>query len=949
MFRYSLILAIFTFIFFGSSIAYGAEAESDDNTIQLTWGSFDPLASDPEIASDWAQDGRAATSTSYRLVQFERPLTAADRDSLQGMGVSLIAYVPQLTYIVHTADPVSADLLNTLDWVRWVGDYAPAFRVEPTVVEAYDTAKTSRQASTAILIVTLFPQASVDAVSADFVALGATVLGSITDESQSSLQIEADLQLLPQLAAVDGVNWIDFQPDAQTQNMVATEITGVNAVRNTTTVPGLFGAGQVIAVADTGLDLGINDPSQLHDDFEDGAGNSRVISLIDNANDGAEDNTGHGTHVAGTVLGNGARSGSDPLNNNFANSQAGVAPQASLIMQAIGSDSGALSGIPWYLPWMFLEASTPVDGQSAKIHSNSWGIPNSNGIYSGYSKDIDTYMWNNPEFLIVFAAGNEGHNGAQSIMAPATAKNALSVGATDNSVESPHILSNYSGRGPTRDGRIKPDLVAPGTGILSTASAQKFDTDYIPYFGTSMATPHVSGAAALIREYLANNGHATPSSALVKGMLINGTHDLALDPTSNVTVTRPTNEAGWGLLDVANSVGVTGGRSVQYWDSLATNPANQSTALNTGDVATHAITVHNSSQPLNITLAWTDYPGTTAANGALVNDLDLHLVAPDGTIIYPNHANSGTVGDNYDHVNNVVGIDIDAPQLGAYEIVVRGYNVAMSSQPYALIVSGGLEEDPNICEQPIDGPGLYNLCDIGVALDVTEAVDITAVRVEVINTPANTLIDPSLMLDRYYRVTTVSDNPAAVLSANAIFNYAGDNRRDLNNIIASSLSAHQFIEDSWQIHAPDALDQANSTLTVEAVALTGSSDWGFATSTPTAVTLSSLSASGNASDLAMNLSADFLANILSATDSDVALALADSLTATESDNAFSFANNLTENLTATESDNAFSFANNLTNNLSAATAFLFANFLTVILTPLFGLMMVITAVAVVRK
>ena len=175
--------------------------------------------------------------------------------------------------------------------MSWVGDYAPAFRVEPTVVEAYDTAKTTRQASTAILIVTLFPQANVEAVSADFASLGATVLGSITDESQSSLQIEADLQLLPQLAAVDGVNWIDFQPDAETQNMVATEITGVNTVRNTTTVPGLFGAGQVIAVADTGLDLGINDPSQLHDDFEDGAGNSRVIALIDNANEGAEDHT----------------------------------------------------------------------------------------------------------------------------------------------------------------------------------------------------------------------------------------------------------------------------------------------------------------------------------------------------------------------------------------------------------------------------------------------------------------------------------------------------------------------------------------------------------------------------------------------------------------------------------------------------------------------------------
>ena len=84
---------------------------------------------------------------------------------------------------------------------------------------------------------------------------------------------------------------------------------------------------------------------------------------------------------------------------------------------------------------------------------------------------------------------------------------------------------------------------------MSVASAQKYNTDYTTYFGTSMATPHVSGAAALIREYLANNGHTTPSSALVKGMLINGTNDLALDPgrgmcgkfqSARVSVGQPT-------------------------------------------------------------------------------------------------------------------------------------------------------------------------------------------------------------------------------------------------------------------------------------------------------------------------------------------------------------------------------------------------------------------------
>ncbi|MGB1253998.1 MAG: hypothetical protein ACPG8W_25540, partial [Candidatus Promineifilaceae bacterium] len=168
------------------------------------------------------------------------------------------------------------------------------------------------------------------------------------------------------------------------------------------------------------------------------------------------------------------------------------------------------------------------------------------------------------------------------------------------------------------------------------------------------------------------------------------------------------------------------------------------------------------------------------------------------------------------------------------------------------------------------------------------------------------------------RITTVdSTNATPVLAANAIFNYESDNRRTPNStILAGGLSAHQFDGAAWQIHAPDALDQANSTITVEAIALTGSSDWGFATSTPTAVTLSALSASSDASNLTGSLSADFLANYL-----------------TENLSAFSFANNLTENLSTVES----------------ISAILFANFLTIILTTLFIAMAVVTTVIVARE
>jgi hypothetical protein len=155
----------------------------------------------------------------------------------------------------------------------------------------------------------------------------------------------------------------------------------------------LYGAGQTVAVADTGLDQGSTVLANLHDDFEDGTGvTSRVSQIIDRVGDGADDvNEGHGTHVAGSVLGNGARSGSNPAASDYsnANSYIGVAPEATLVFQAVENNlTGALSGIPSDLNVLFNEAY----GAGAKIHTNSWGASVA-GLYTSSSEDVDQFVW----------------------------------------------------------------------------------------------------------------------------------------------------------------------------------------------------------------------------------------------------------------------------------------------------------------------------------------------------------------------------------------------------------------------------------------------------------------------------------------------------------------------------------------------------------------------------
>jgi len=295
--------------------------------------------------------------------------------------------------------------------------------------------------------------------------------------------------------------WIEPWIEPQLTNDVARGIMDVeDTVWNT---HGLYGAGQIIAVADTGLDVGQNDAS-MSDDFE-----GRIVSAYALGRPGDwSDPNGHGTHVTGSALGSGRNSGGDPATHNYAGSYAGTAPEAQLVFQSTEAADGSLAGIPADLNVLFQQAYT--DG--ARIHTNSWGAPVS-GAYDNNAFEADQFVWNHPDMVVLFSAGNKGvdKNPAagvvdpDSIGSPGTAKNVITVGATENlrpsggfnpggdcdtwggcwSSSFPHLpirddrisdnidgMAAFSSRGPVDGARIKPDLVAPGTNILSARTHQ---------------------------------------------------------------------------------------------------------------------------------------------------------------------------------------------------------------------------------------------------------------------------------------------------------------------------------------------------------------------------------------------------------------------------------------------------------------------------------------------
>ena len=638
-------------------------------TLRINGLRFDPCAT-ADQARTASPPGRSDTPA-YHIVQFAGPVGRTSRNQLQQAGATVHDYVPDFAYIVKM-NTVQAAAVRRLPGVRWVGPLQPRFRTSAAVRQCRSDGR-QRASSPVPLVVTLFAQESTAAAAAAITALGGTVRKIVPAPWKTTLLIALPPERITDLAAMEPVCWVDTPPAWQLWNTVAAGIIDPAGVRSDY---GVYGEGVTVAMCDTGIDQGSIDPARLHDDFETGTGASRVTTIFDWCGDGAADTrSGHGTHVAGSILGNGIRSGSQPLADSYPDDAVvGMAPRAQLLVQAVEHhETATLSGLPVDLGQLFAQA----DAAGADLHTNSWGAA-TGSAYTLNSQEVDRYCWEHPEFLILFAAGNSGVDrdrdgiiDCYAIASPATAKNCLTVGASesvrpagegltgtwhqlwgpffsadpigsDHPADAADGMAAFSSRGPTLDGRYKPDLVAPGTSILSARSslatdAAAFDDDYAWMSGTSMATPLTAGTAALLRAYLQQElDLANPSAALLKAVLLNTATDCAPGQYGSGLYEEippvPSPVAGWGRVSLDDALFPLPPHDIDCIDDTA--------GLETGQQDKYVFAVGSDTRPLKLTLAWTDYPGSPATQGALVNDLDLRLTLPDGSCRYP----TGAVG-----------------------------------------------------------------------------------------------------------------------------------------------------------------------------------------------------------------------------------------------------------------------------------------------------------------
>ncbi|CAM9286969.1 unnamed protein product, partial [Ectocarpus fasciculatus] len=467
---------------------------------------------------------------------------------------------------------------------------------------------------------------------------------------------------------------------------------------------GLTGEGEIVGVADSGL----NDWSCFFWDNSDAYSTNRqrrkVIQYISYA-DGLDEVAGHGTHVVGTIVGK-------SLNEDYKMGN-GVAPGAKVaFLDVQKSDSPYLS-----IPDMDTQLLTTLYGSGARVMSHSWGgfaagksawlILCQISYYAERAADSDSFLYDHPDLLLLFAAGNAGANGFDSLYSPCDSKNILCVGSSDSRADGTDDtgvasrLSHFSSMGPTFDGRIKPDIIGPG---FSTVSAMSGGTaamacGTVDMFGTSMATPAVAGSALLVREYFRTKYGAVcrgeysdcrnfePSGVLAKAIIIHSAFGLSSYSSSEFD--SRTSESHFSLGDTPDPYQGFGHVAVGSILPLSTTQAAQRDLyvrdmffVKSASTYEMTVEVETFDVPLRVTLVWYDPPSALGATGnLLINNLDLEVLTPEGHSYLGNGA--------LDKKNTIEQVTIrrkDWEDTGTFTVRVSSSTLASGQAQYAALV-----------------------------------------------------------------------------------------------------------------------------------------------------------------------------------------------------------------------------------------------------------------------
>jgi len=615
-------------------------------------------------------DSQEETLPRRFIVHLDHRIRSEDRRLLEAGGLRIESYLPQSGFLVYGLPADAAELLAQ-GAIDWYGSYLASDKLDPRLFE-----RTQRTR----LEVMLFPEEDMTQAVAMLEELGAEIVAVSEGEYTEKLIVELEPDAFLEAAALDCVRWIEPWFEVKLFNDQAQWVTQTWK-RNNRRVwdEGLHGEGVIGSTCDSGIrtdHVMFADSSIEISTWGDYPEHRKIIAYkrttsgVHFGDDGSMFIQYHGTHTGGTVCG-------DDSYWEETSPYDGMAPKARLYF--LDFDGYGYGITPDYRT-MYQKPYTGNTAGQAKFMSNSWGQGSG---YNSHAWESDHFMWQHPEFLLFFSAGNN----EPVISAPATAKNMVTVGATQNGTSATNA-AGFSNPGPTADGRVKPDVMAPGENVWS-ASGAGTDT-YHSLSGTSMSCPAAAGATALLVQYLREGWYPTgsptyhdaiePSAALLKAMLIVSTDaDFPSQPI-------PHGKIGWGRVDLDSVLYFAGDQRklFLYDDTLG---------VETGEEVSFEIGVQSNDWPLRVALVWTDAPPELSADHQLVNDLNLEVRTPSGQLYYGNNflSNYSRPNGTPDAINVVEMVRIEKPSVGTWNITVKGIEIPEGPQPYALVITGDME------------------------------------------------------------------------------------------------------------------------------------------------------------------------------------------------------------------------------------------------------------------
>ena len=649
------------FLFGKSSTRHGVAADAADDVrcsesiAQVKSAVTRPraLTADEFLAALPTNQTASVRGTKPFILTSERSIQNSLRLQIEATGARTVGVLSRNSLVIEATPEVRARLAADKRFTS-VTEFRPSRKLAPELVQML--AKDGAVVEVALL--TLAEEDRMRVAEIVRASGGEILTGCLNDGDLFHARLTAEI--VTDLVGRGDVRWLEPFVRPRLTNDTAVEPAAMN-VREVWTAHDLNGAGQNITTSDSGIDTG--DVETMHEDLR-----NQVVGIKIAPGCTKYDDIGHGTHTAGSIVGDGT------LSDGMIR---GTAWGAKLYAWFCSTGDGGIS-TPSTLDELF---RPDQENYPAYIHSASWGS-SQGGKYTAQSQRIDDWTWKHDDFLPVYSAGNDG-SGMQTIGSPATAKNLLAVGATqnlrtgyprnDHPTGKPEKTASFSSRGPCQDGRVKPDIAAPGVGVLSTcttnagvtyARGMTPDSRYPEYpfagyaweCGTSMSCPLTAGAMALVRQWLVerrgfDNPEAPPSSALMKAVVMGGAKG----------TTSPNNDQGWGRVDLENTL-FPKDRGILLVDRI---PFDE-------DLEFSWVIETTNNAPLDVQLVWIDYPGDASAAQAspkLINDLDLIVESADGSLLYGN--------DRYpsDTENNAESVRVTEAVPGVYQVIVSCANI----------------------------------------------------------------------------------------------------------------------------------------------------------------------------------------------------------------------------------------------------------------------------------